>query len=53
MKRALISIVALAVFAGGCSFLPGGGGSRYKLVAYFPRAVSVYASSQVRVLGLP
>ncbi|MEY2455102.1 MAG: phospholipid/cholesterol/gamma-HCH transport system substrate-binding protein [Acidimicrobiaceae bacterium] len=53
MKRALISIVALAVFAWGCSFLPGGGGSRYKLVAYFPRAVSVYASSQVRVLGLP
>ena len=29
---------------------PGGGGGTYKLVAFFPRAVSVYASSQVRVL---
>ena len=31
----------------------GGGGGRYELVAYFPRAVSVFPSSDVRVLGLP
>jgi virulence factor Mce-like protein len=31
----------------------GGGGTTYKLVAWFPRAVSLYPSSQVRVLGLP
>jgi virulence factor Mce-like protein len=47
---AMVAVVALA--AAGCS-LPGGGGGGYKVVAYFDRAVSVYPSSQVRVLGLP
>ena len=42
----------LALVASGCSLLGGGGGT-YQLVAYFPRAVSLYPSSQVRVLGLP
>jgi virulence factor Mce-like protein len=41
-----------ALLAGGCSFIGGGGGT-YKLIAYLPRAVSVYKSSQVKVLGLP
>jgi virulence factor Mce-like protein len=31
----------------------GGGGGTYHVTAYFPRAVSLYESSQVRVLGLP
>ena len=56
MTRASIRVVAVAVIgalmASGCSFI-GGGGSTHKLVAYFPRAVSVYKSSQVKVLGLP
>jgi virulence factor Mce-like protein len=52
-RRFVALVLALSLVAGGCSFLPGGGGKTYKLVAYFPRAVSVYASSQVRVLGLP
>jgi phospholipid/cholesterol/gamma-HCH transport system substrate-binding protein len=30
-----------------------GGGDTYQLTAYFPRAVSVFPSSDVRVLGLP
>ncbi len=54
---ARLRIVALAlvgvVLASGCSLVGGGGGGQYKLVAYFPRAVSLYPSSQVRVLGLP
>jgi virulence factor Mce-like protein len=41
-----------ALLASGCSFIGGGGGT-YKLTAYFPRAVSVFKSSQVKVLGLP
>src|SRR5689334_10675173 len=50
--RLLAAFVLLAVLAAaGCSL--GGGGGGYKLVAYFDRAVSVYSSSQVRVLGLP
>jgi virulence factor Mce-like protein len=35
-----------------CGLLPGGEGT-YTLHAYFPRAVSVFPSSDVRVLGLP
>jgi virulence factor Mce-like protein len=36
-----------------CGFLPGGGGGHYMISAYFQRAVSVFPSSDVRVLGLP
>ena len=56
MKRSSARLLALAVLgallASGCSFI-GGGGGKFKLTAYFPRAVSVYKSSQVKVLGLP
>ena len=40
------------MLASGCSLIGGGGGT-YKLVAWFSRAVSLYPSAQVRVLGLP
>jgi virulence factor Mce-like protein len=57
MRRASFRLTALAVvgalLAGGCSFIGGGGGGTFKLVAYFPRAVALYKSSQVKVLGLP
>ena len=52
LARVLGVFVVLTLFASGCSLLGGGGGG-YQLVAYFPRAVSLYPSSQVRVLGLP
>ena len=56
MTRSLLRLTGVvavtALVASGCSLFGGGGGS-YKLVAYFPRAVSLYPSSQVRVLGLP
>lgn len=46
-----VAIVAVLV-ASGCSPFGGGSGT-YHLTAYFPRAVALYKSSQVRVLGLP
>ena len=54
MRRALGVLVAVSVLAAlpACS-LVGGGGDRYTLTAHFPRAVSVFPSSDVRVLGLP
>ena len=57
MMRSGVRLTALALvgvlMTTGCSFIGGGGGGTYKLVAYFPRAVSVYQSSQVKILGLP
>jgi phospholipid/cholesterol/gamma-HCH transport system substrate-binding protein len=51
-RAAVVAVaVVLALVASGCGIL-GGGGS-YQVTAYFPRAVSVFPSSQVRVLGLP
>lgn len=50
--RLVLLLVVIAAVAGGCSALPGGGGS-YTVTVYFPRAVSLYESSQVKVLGLP
>jgi virulence factor Mce-like protein len=57
LNRRVIRLIAMAMtsalLASGCSLIGGGGGGGIKLIAYFPRAVSVYKSSQVRVLGLP
>ena len=44
--------IAGALLASGCGFI-GGGGDGYEVTVYFPRAVSLFRSSQVRVLGLP
>lgn len=55
-RRVALALVALLALASApaCS-VPGlgGGGGTYELVAYFPRAVSIFKSSDVRVLGLP
>ncbi len=55
--RALTRFVAVALAAAvlpACSVpFVGGGGGTYRITAYFPRAVSVFESSDVRVLGLP
>jgi len=47
----LATALGVAVAASGCGL--AGGGDTYQVTAYFPRAVSLYESSQVRVLGLP
>lgn len=51
--RHISAALAIAVLASGCGVLGGGGGGSYNLIAYFPRAVSLYETSNVRVLGLP
>jgi virulence factor Mce-like protein len=48
-----VPALVVAVLLSGCSVLGGGGGDTYTLTAYFPRAVSLFPSSDVRVLGLP
>jgi phospholipid/cholesterol/gamma-HCH transport system substrate-binding protein len=52
VKRGLALLVIASVASSGCALL-GGGGDSYAVTVYFPRAVSLYESSQVRVLGLP
>ena len=53
MRRAVAVLVAMAALAAlpACGVL--GGGDTYTLTAHFPRAVSVFPSGDVRVLGLP
>jgi virulence factor Mce-like protein len=48
----VLGTLACALLLSSCS-LVGGGGGGYSVTAYFPRAVSLFESSQVRVLGLP
>lgn len=51
-RRTIAGLVAVALgVLPACSLL--GGGDTYRLTAYFDRAVSVFPSSDVRVLGLP
>jgi virulence factor Mce-like protein len=45
-------IAAALIVASGLSACAGGG-SGYKVTAYFPSAISLYEQSQIRVLGLP
>jgi virulence factor Mce-like protein len=49
----LVVGAVLAAALGAYGVTSRGGGGSYRLTAYFPRAVSVFASSDVRVLGLP
>jgi phospholipid/cholesterol/gamma-HCH transport system substrate-binding protein len=49
--RNLAVVVASSLALSGCALL--GGGDTYEIVAYFPRAVSLYESGAVQVLGLP
>lgn len=52
LRAGLLSLVAaLPLVASGCSVIDGGG--TYDVIAYFPRAVSLYESGGVQVLGLP
>lgn len=50
--RTMVCAVALALTAASCSII-GGGGDTYEVIAYFPRAVSLYEEGSVQVLGLP
>jgi virulence factor Mce-like protein len=53
--RLLAAAGAFAVLAAllpGCGTITGNPSGGYKMAAYFPKAVSLYAGSNVRVLGL-
>ena len=52
MKRVAAALVAV-VTAAGLSACSSGGSDDLTLTAYFDKAVSLYASSNVRILGLP
>jgi phospholipid/cholesterol/gamma-HCH transport system substrate-binding protein len=49
--RALAAALVLGLVLPGCALL--GRGDTYEVIAYFPRAVSLYESGGVQVLGLP
>jgi len=53
VRRVALAVLAATAVAAlpGCGIL--GGGETYRVTAYFDRAVSVFPSSDVRVLGLP
>src|SRR3954453_16833890 len=50
--RVAAVVVLLGMLATSCSVI-GGGGKKYKLVAWFPTTIALFKDSQVRVLGLP
>ena len=49
--RRLAALLVAALGLSGCALI--GDGDTYEVVAYFPRAVSLYESGSVQVLGLP
>lgn len=50
-SSALAGLLAASLTLAGCGLV--GDGDTYEVVAYFPRAVSLYESGAVQVLGLP
>ena len=52
LKRALVPFVLLALVVTGAIVMFGGDDSQKTLTAYFPRAISLYEGSDVRVLGV-
>ena len=50
-RRALAALLTAGLVLPGCGII--GGDGTYEVVAYFPRAVSLYESGAVQVLGLP
>lgn len=53
LSRFLPIAIIVALLAAGVVWMFGGGGDTKTVTAYFPRAVSVYEGSDVRVLGVP
>ncbi len=47
-----LAVIGLLVVT-GLVWMFGGGGNEKTVTAYFPRAVSVYEGSEVRILGIP
>lgn len=52
-SRPVVAVLGVLVITLGLPACSLGGGGTYQVTAYFDRAVSVFPSSDVRVLGLP
>ncbi len=53
LRRILVPVIALSLAAAAAVVVFGGGDDRKTLVAHFPRTISIYEGSDVRVLGVP
>lgn len=53
VKRFLAPLVVVALVIAGAVWMFGGGSDQKTLTAYFPRTLSLYEGSDVRVLGVP
>ena len=53
LKRAVAPLVVVALVVAAAIVMFGGGTDQKTVVAYFPRTISLFAGSDVRVLGVP
>ncbi len=53
LRRAIVPLVIGVLVVVGAILMFGGGDDDKSLTAYFPRAISLYEGSDVRVLGVP
>ena len=53
MKKFLVPLVIAALVVAAALTMFGGGNEQKTLVAHFPRTISIYEGSEVRVLGVP
>jgi phospholipid/cholesterol/gamma-HCH transport system substrate-binding protein len=53
LQRAIVPVIIVALVVAGAIVMFGGGTSDKTVTAYFPRTVSLYEGSDVRVLGVP
>lgn len=52
LQRAIVPLILLALVVAGAVVVFGGGPDQRTLTAYFPRTISLYEGSEVRVLGV-
>ena len=52
LQRAIVPVIIVALVVAGAIVMFGGGSTDKTLTAYFPRTVSLYEGSDVRVLGV-
>src|SRR5690349_13961872 len=53
LKKIVVPAIIVALLVAAAFTFIGGGGGTKTLTAHFPRTVSIYEGSDVRVLGVP
>ena len=53
LKKAIVPAIIVALLVGAAVVMFGGDGGTKTLTAHFPRTISIYEGSDVRVLGVP